>query len=349
MIKNRLKTFASDNNSGVSNEIFDVIKSVNIGHQIAYGDDEYSLKATQTFRDFFESQVDVQFVFNGTGANIVSLQNMCHSFQGVLCSNLSHINVDECGAPEKIAGVKLIPLEHQSGKITPQQVMGEVHALGFEHHVQPKVISITQATELGTVYSFDELRSLSDVAKKYDMYLHMDGARFSNALVKTKMTPNEMFVQAGVDILSFGGTKNGLMMGEAIVFAEGSNFPYKKYIRKQSSQLFSKMRYIAAQFDYFLSSEMWSKNASSSNEMANYLAERLVTIPQVSIKYEVESNAIFANIPKDWNQALWDLGFFYYVWDESDNTVRFMCSFDTTKQDVDDFVAEIIKLSARKR
>jgi threonine aldolase len=345
MKKNRLKTFASDNNSGVSNEIFDVIKSVNVGHQIAYGDDEYSAKAKKTFQDFFQSKVDVQFVFNGTGANIVSLQNMCHSFQGVLCSNLSHINVDECGAPEKIAGVKLIALEHKQGKITPQQILGEVHALGFEHHVQPKVISITQATELGTVYSFDEIKALSDIAKKYDMYLHMDGARFSNALVKKEMSANEMFVKAGVDILSFGGTKNGLMMGEAIVFAEGVDFPFKKYIRKQSSQLFSKMRYIAAQFDHFLSSEMWHKNASNSNEMANYLANKLSPISQVSIKYAVESNAVFVNIPKEWNPVLWDLGFFYYVWDDSDNTVRFMCSFDTTRQDVDEFIVEIENLS----
>ncbi|MCO4783654.1 MAG: aminotransferase class I/II-fold pyridoxal phosphate-dependent enzyme [Candidatus Cloacimonetes bacterium] len=346
MKKNRLKTFASDNNSGVSPEIFEAIKSVNVGHQIAYGDDDYSAKAKKTFQDFFESKVDVQFVFNGTGANIVSLQNMCHSFHGVLCSNLSHINVDECGAPEKIAGVKLIPLVHDQGKITPQQILGEVHAIGFEHHVQPKVISITQATELGTVYTFDEIKALSDIAKQYDMFLHIDGARFSNALVKTGMSAHEMFVKTGADILSFGGTKNGLMMGEAIVFAKHADFRFKKYIRKQSSQLFSKMRYIAAQFDYFLSSDMWTKNATNSNNMADYLAQKLTDISGVSIKYRVESNAVFVNIPKAWNQILWDLGFFYYVWDELDNTVRFMCSFDTTTDDVDEFVSEIEKLAS---
>lgn len=342
---NKTKTFASDNNSGVSPEIFTALQNVNVGHQMAYGDDEYSKKASKTFKDFFEADVEVQFVFNGTGANIVSLQNMCHSFHGVLCSNLSHINVDECGAPEKIAGVKLLALNHTNGKITPNQILNEVHALGFEHHVQPKVISITQATELGTVYTFDEIKALSDIAKKYDMFLHMDGARFCNALVSTGLNAHQMFIKTGVDILSFGGTKNGLMMGEAIVFAQASKFPFKKYIRKQSSQLFSKMRYIAAQFDTFLSSGLWQKNAIQSNKMAQYLSGSLKKTPQVSIKYAVESNAIFVNIPKGWNQKLWDLGFFYYVWDESDNTVRFMCSFDTQEKDVDDFISAIQKIS----
>ncbi|MCJ8346544.1 beta-eliminating lyase-related protein, partial [bacterium] len=176
-------------------------------------------------------------------------------------------------------------------------------------------------------------------------YLHMDGARFSNSLIHTGLTAHQMFVESGVDILSFGGTKNGLMMGEAIVFAENLDFPFKKYIRKQSSQLFSKMRYVAAQFDCFLSTDLWRRNAQSSNQMAQYLAKSLERIPQLKIKYAVESNAVFANIPEDWNQKLWDLGFFYYVWDESDNTVRFMCSFDTNKNDVDDFVCELEKIS----
>jgi threonine aldolase len=246
--------------------------------------------------------------------------------------------VDECGAPEKFTGCKLLTVSTTDGKITVDMVKSQMHGIGFEHHVQPRVISITQSTELGTVYTVDEIREITEYAHNNKMVVHMDGARISNAAAALGVDFYEMTGGAGVDLLSFGGTKNGMMYGEAIVFFDRKMADQFKYRRKQGMQLASKMRYISAQFDALLEDELWKNNALHANRMAKKLYEAVKDIPGLDVTQKVESNAVFATIPAEIISTLQEQ-YFFYVWDEDCSEVRWMCSFDTTEEDIDGFAS----------
>ena len=328
--------FASDNNAGVHPEILKAIDEVNQGHVIAYGDDPYTAQAIDKFKEHFGNDIDVYFVFNGTAANVLGITALTRSFNSIICSDLAHLHVDECGAPEKYTGCKLLTVPSPDGKLTIGGIQGHLHGFDFEHHAQPKVVSITQVTEMGTVYRPEEIREIADLVHSYNMYLHMDGARLSNAAVSLNCGFRNITVEAGVDVLSFGGTKNGMMFGEAIVFFNKNLTGDFKYIRKQGMQLGSKMRFISAQFNALLSNDLWRRNAKHSNDMAGYLEEKVKHIPGIKITQPVEANAVFAILPAESIPEL-QKQFFFYVWDETTSEVRWMTSFDTTKEDIDRF------------
>lgn len=334
--------FASDNNSGVHPKILDAFYSVNDGHQVGYGGDVYTTKAIQKFKELFGKETDIYFVFNGTGANVLSISTLTQSFNSIICPSTAHILVDECGAPEKITGCKLIPIETSNGKITPELIKLHLHGFEFEHHSQPKMISISQATELGTLYSVDEIKAITDLAHQYNMYVHMDGARIANAAAALNLPFRSFTKDAGVDVLSFGGTKNGMMMGEAVVFFNKELSGNTKYIRKQSAQLFSKMRFVAAQFLAYFEDDLWLKNAQHSNKMARILVEK-VKLLGIDITQKVEANGVFAILDDNIRDQL-QQEYFFYPWDENKHEVRWMTSFDTTTEDIDDFCNILKKL-----
>lgn len=335
--------FASDNNSGVHPNIFDEMLKVNSGHTIAYGDDIYTAKAVDLFRKELGSHVEVFFVFIGSAANVLGIKAATQSHNAIICAETAHINVDECGAPERFTGCKLLTVETPNGKLTPELVKKHMHGLGFQHHAQPKVISISQPTELGTVYTPNEIEALANFAHSNGLLLHMDGARLANAAVSLKMPFKNFTTNVGVDILSFGGTKNGMMYGEAIVFFRPELAEDFMYTRKQGLQLASKMRYISAQFIAYLSNNQWSKTAEHANKMAALLASKLKNIPQVKITQPVDANGIFAIVPPQIIPKLKEQ-YFFYDWDESRNEVRWMTSWDTTEEDIDGFVSLLSSL-----
>jgi threonine aldolase len=286
--------------------------------------------------------VEVFFVFGGTGANVLGLKAATESHQAIICAETAHINVDECGAPEKFTGCKLLSLSTPDGKIKVEQIKPLLHEVGFEHHVQPRVISVSQATEMGTVYTPRELKALSSFAHDNNMLLHVDGARIANAAVGLKVKLKAITRDAGVDILSFGGAKNGMMYGEAVVFFDKSLAKNFKYTRKQGTHLPSKMRFISAQFEALLANDLWRRNAGHANRMAQLLARELAKIPQVTITQKVEANGVFALVPKRYVPLL-QKKYFFYVWNEETSEVRFMTSFDTTENDIADFVGLVKK------
>ena len=329
--------FGSDNHSGISPEIMEAIASANVEHALAYGDDEYCRRTEQLFQDTFGPQARVYFVFNGTGANVLNIDAMCRSHHAVVCAETAHINVDECGAPQRIVGCRLLTVPTPDGKLTPQLVKTQLHGFGFEHHSQPRAISITQPTELGTLYSLDEIRALANLAHSHNMYLHLDGARLANAAVALGCTFRQMTTDCGVDCLSFGGTKNGLLMGESAVILNPQLDVDLKYRRKQMAQLCSKMRFMAVQFEAYLTTGVWQRNAAHSNHMAQLLHNALLSIPQAKIMYPVQANSVFVKLPnKVWNALLND--YFFYLWDEEQDVVRWMCSFDTTEDDINNLI-----------
>lgn len=330
--------FASDNNAGVHPSILDALGEVNDGHVIAYGDDPYTAKATREIREIFGADTELFFVFIGTAANVLGLSTVTQPYHAVICPETAHINVDECGAPEKFSGCKLLTCSTPDGKLTVDMIASHMHGIGFEHHVQPRVVSITQATELGTVYTIDEVREIANYTHQHGMLLHMDGARISNAAVSLDCGLYEMTGGAGVDVLSFGGTKNGMMYGEAILFFNKALCEDFKYIRKQGMQLASKMRYIAAQFSAFLKNGLWIANATHANLMAQKLHAAVKDIPGVKVTRKVESNAVFAIVPPQIIPTLQEK-FFFYVWDEERSEVRWMCSFDTSEEDIASFAS----------
>jgi threonine aldolase len=330
--------FASDNNAGVHPNILTALTAVNDGHVIAYGDDPYTEKASAELRGIFGQEVEPFFVFIGTAANVLGLSTITQPYHAVICPETAHINVDECGAPEKFTGCKLLTCNTPDGKLTVDMIASHIHGIGFEHHVQPRVVSITQATELGTVYTIDEIREIASYTHERGMLLHMDGARISNAAVSLACGFYEMTGGSGVDVLSFGGTKNGMIYGEAIIFFNRALCEDFKYRRKQGMQLASKMRYIAAQFSAFLENDLWKINASHANRMAQKLYEAVRDIPGVEVTHRVESNAVFAKVPPHIVPAL-QKEFFFYVWDEESSEVRWMCSFDTSEEDIESFVS----------
>jgi threonine aldolase len=337
--------FASDNNAGVHREILEAIVRANQGHVRAYGDDDYTRAAIAKFEEHFGPGIDVFFTFNGTGANVLGLQALNRPYHAVLCSDYAHIYTDECGAPEKHTGCKLIPLPHQDGKITVEQVRHAYHGIGDQHHVQVRVISITQSTEMGTVYQPEEIRALADFAHEREMFLHMDGARIANAAVSLGQSLREATRDLGVDVLTFGGTKNGMMGGEAVVFFRPGLSQDFLFLRKQGMQLNSKMRFVAAQFEALLTKDLWRRSAEHANRMARLLEQELRKCPQVRIVWPVDANGVFAQIPRAAIAKIMER-YFYYPWIEEECIVRWMCSFDTTEEDVREFasfVAESVK------
>ena len=309
----------------------------NSEHALAYGDDEYTKRLEEIFKETFGEQARVYLVFNGTGANVLSIDAMCRSHEAVVCAETAHINVDECGAPQRVVGCRLLTVDTPDGKLTPELVRTRLHGFGFEHHSQPKAISISQPTELGTLYTLDEIKSLADLAHSYNMYLHVDGARLANAAVALGCTFKEMTTDLGVDALSFGGTKNGLLMGESCVLLNPTLDVDMKYRRKQMTQLCSKMRFMAAQMICYLESGIWRRNAEHSNAMAQLLRSEVEKVEGVKIMYPVQVNSVFAQLPT----AVWHRlqeRYFFYDWDEAADVVRWMCSFDTTEEDIHAFV-----------
>ena len=336
--------FASDNYAGIHPEVFAAMAAVNSGPLPAYGADPVTAEAVGLFREHFGSAAEVFFAFNGTGANVLGLQSMLHPFESVICAESAHINVDECGAPERFLGSKLVLVPTEHGKLTPESVERVALGTGDQHHVQPRVISIAQSTELGTVYSVDEVRALADWAHERSMLLHVDGARLSNAAVSLGVGLGELTTAAGVDVLSYGGTKNGAMGAEAVVVLRPELAVFLPFIRKQGMQLASKMRFVSAQFVALLTDDLWQRNAAHSNAMAQRLLAGVSAVPGVTVVHPVQSNAVFAGVPAEVTAAL-QLDYPFYVWDESANLVRWMTSFDTTPEDVDAFVARLRELA----
>ncbi len=338
------RSFASDNNASVHPQILQAMAAANQGHAVAYGDDPQTEATVHKFKQHFGSDIEAFIVFNGTAANCLSLKALTNSYNAVICAESAHIYTDECGAPEKFTGCKLIPIATRDGKLTVEAVSQAYHGIDDPHHVQPRVISITQATEVGTVYRPAEIKALARFAHERGMFLHVDGARIANAAASLGQTLRQATRDLGVDVLSFGGTKNGALGAEAVIFFDqklGLDF---LYLRKQGMQLASKMRFISAQFDALLTGDLWLKNAQHANRMARLLKKKLSEIPQVKVVYKVEANGVFAKIPRKAIARL-QKRYFFYVWNEHDSVVRWMCSFDTTEQDVKQFakfVAETV-------
>jgi len=338
-----MKAFASDNYSGVHPEIMDALNRANTEHMGSYGSDVITQRTIKLFESFFGNSIDVNFVYNGTGANVLGLGAATHSFHSILCSELAHINVDESTAPEKFTGCKLVGIPTIDGKIYPDQVETKIQRIGDQHHPQAKVISISQSTEYSTVYTIEEVKALSAIAKKYNLYLHMDGARISNAAVSLAKDFRMFTRDAGVDILSFGGAKNGLMFGEAVIFFNPDIARNFSYIRKQGMQLHSKMRFISAQFEALLTNDLWKRNAEHANRMAKKLEHGLRQIPEIKITQSVDGNGVFAIIPKEITEALQE-EYYFYVWNDRTNECRLMCSFDTKEEEIEGFVRKVKEL-----
>lgn len=339
----KIKSFASDNYAGAHPEVMEALAKANADHQISYGEDGYTTRAKDLFKNIFGNDVEVFFVYNGTGANVLGLSSLTQSFNSIICSDCAHISVDESTAPEKFTGCKLVTIPSPNGKITARQVLDKVQRVGDQHHPQAKVISISQSTEFGTVYSVEEIKALSAVAKGKEMYLHMDGSRIANAAVSLGKDLRSITRDAGVDVLSFGGTKNGLMFGEAVVYFRPELATSVKYLRKQAMQLHSKMRFITCQFEALLTNDLWKKSATHSNEMAKKLAAGLMKFPQVKITQSVDANGIFATMPANVIPEL-QQRYPFYVWNEKTHEVRLMCSWDTTEEDVKGLITALGEL-----
>lgn len=314
--------------------------AANRGHAFGYGHDEYTREVQERVAAEFGAGARALFVFNGSGANVLCLRAACRPWQAVICAATSHINVDECGAAEALAGIKLLSTPTPDGKLTPGLVEGLIARVGDEHAVQPGVVSLTQATELGTVYTADETREISALAHERGMLVHLDGARLANAAAALDVPLSALTADAGVDIVSFGGTKNGLLGAEAVIVLNETLAEGFEYLRKQTLQLASKMRFLAAQFDALMRDQLWRVNATSANSTAARLAAAVDGAPGLRITRPVQTNAVFATLPAAAGAALHER-FDFYPWDESIGELRWMCSWDTTEDDVDVFAAAI--------
>ncbi len=332
--------FASDNSSTIHPDVLASIARANVGHVFGYGHDDLTRGVEARFRDHFGDQARAYPVWGGTAANVLSLRAACRPWEAAICAETAHLNVDECGAPESIAGVKLLTAQTEHGKLTTEVVEGLIKGIGDEHAVQPRVLSISQCTELGTVYSPEEVSELAQLAHARGLLLHVDGARLSNAAAALELPLRALTTDAGVDIVSFGGTKNGLLGAEAVVFLEPSLAAGFEYLRKQSLQLASKMRFLAAQLDALLADGLWLRSATHANLMAARLADRVRGLDGLEFTRPVQTNAVFATLPPATVRALQEQ-FDFYVWDERRSEVRWMCSWDTTEEDVDRFGAAV--------
>lgn len=341
-----VRGFASDNYAGVHPDVMEAMAAANGGHQVAYGEDEYTERLQEVIKGHFGDKAEAYPVFNGTGANVTGLQAMLPRWGAVLAAGTAHINVDEGGAPEKVGGFKIITIPTEDGKLTPELIDTEAWGFGDEHRSQPAVVSITQSTELGTLYTVDEIKAVAEHAHKLGMLVHLDGSRISNAAAALGVSLKEMTADAGVDVLSLGGTKNGAMVAEAIVVINPDAAPGMKYIRKFNMQLASKMRFVSAQLIALYEGDLWLRNAQHANAMAKRLRDGVEagiasgSIKGVQFTQATYVNGNFAILPEGVADVL-RKKFRFYDWDEARREVRWMCSFDTTEQDVDAFVAAI--------
>jgi threonine aldolase len=338
-----MKSFASDNNSGIHPQIVQAIIGANQGHAAGYGDDEWTNRADAVFSRLFGDDVQPYYVFNGTGANVIALQALTRSYHSIICTTTAHIYCDECGAPAKATAAVLRPISTPDGKLTTELIAKELHGLGIQHHSQPQVVHISQTTELGTVYSVEEVKAICNFAHSHNLYVHMDGSRLANACAHSGIGLRELTRDCGVDMLSFGGTKNGMMIGEAVVAFRPEWNERLMYYRKQSAHLYSKMRFLSAQYLAYFQDDLWLKNAKHSNAMANYLAAQIQDLPEVRFTQKVESNSLFLTLPSVVIQKLLE-NYFFYIWNENANEIRLVCSWDTTPSDVDTFVSQLKKI-----
>jgi len=334
--------FGSDNHSGVHPAIIKAIEDANNNYAIAYGEDIHTEKAISKFKEIFGKNIEVFFVYNGTASNILAIKNTTQSYNSIITPETAHLNVHECCGPEKFTGCKLTTIPTKDGKLTPELI--EPYLIGFndEHMAQPRIISITQPTELGTVYKPNELKKIVKLAHEHDMLVHMDGARISNASAYLGKGLNEISGGTGIDILSFGGTKNGMLIGEAVVFFNKKHAKNFKYIRKQGMQLASKMRFLSSQFNAFFRDNLWLKNAQHANEMAQFLKNELEKLPDINITQKVQANMVFATFPKDILENI-RKKYYFHVFREEINEARLMCSYCTKKDEITNFIDYIKK------
>ncbi len=329
--------FASDNNAGIHPEVLKELIASNNGHVTGYGSDVYTEEAISLFKEHLGSETEPYFVFTGTAANVLGLSGVLRSWHSVITASTAHMEGDECGAPEKFIGCKVLVVDTPDGKIRPGLIEKHMHGLDFEHHSQPKAISITQSTEMGTVYTAAEVAELASYAHDRGMLLHMDGARIANAAVSLNLPFRAFTTDAGVDILSFGGTKNGMMLGESICFLKPGLSADFKYIRKQGMQLASKMRFISAQYIGYFRNDVWKTCAEHANAMARLLADHLKQIPGVKLTQTVQANGVFVIIPREVAEKVKGR-YFFYPWDEKRSEWRLMASWDTQANDIEDFI-----------
>lgn len=332
-----MRSFASDNNSGVHPQVMEALNRANRDHALGYGDDSWTEEAVHMIQETFGSDCEPLFVFNGTGSNVVALQLMTRSYNSILCAETAHIYVDECGSPVKMTGCQIRPIATPDGKLTPQLIQPYLHGFGDQHHSQPGAVYLSQCTELGTIYAPEELKAITSLAHSQGMRVHMDGARIANACAALHLSLKEMTVDCGIDVLSFGGTKNGLMMGECVIVFDESLKAEARFVRKQSAQLASKMRYLSCQFTAYLTDDLWLKNARHANEMARRLYEALQVFPGVRFTQKAESNQLFLTMPRPVIDRLLQ-SYFFYFWNEEADEIRLVTSFDTTEEDINEFV-----------
>lgn len=339
-------SLGSDNHSGVHPKVMEALIAANRGHAHSYGMDPIALATEKEFKRVFGEPLDIEYVFNGTGANVLAIKTLLQSFESALVSDVSHMQVDECGAPELLTGCKLIPVPTRSAKITPENLKPFLIRKGDQHFSQPRLLSLTQPTELGTCYSLDEIRELKKLCNEHNLFLHIDGARLPNAAAFLNVSLKQLTRDLGVDVLSFGGTKNGLMGAEAIVFFNPLLSKNLRYHRKQALQLPSKSRFLAAQFYAFLKNDLYKDIASHVHALAKALEKRLQKFPEIEITEPVQSNALFVKIPKAWIKPLKER-YFFYVWDENTSVLRWMFSFDFKAEDIDDIVRAIEEVKSK--
>lgn len=335
-----MRSFASDNNSGVHPSVMEALHGANRDHALGYGDDCWTEEAIRSIKNTFTPDCEPLFVFNGTGSNVVALQLMTRPYHLIVCAETAHIYVDECGSPVKMSGCQIRPVVTPDGKLTPELITPYLHGFGDQHHSQPGAIYLSQCTELGTIYTPEELKALTALAHSYGMRVHMDGARIANACAALNVSLKELTVDCGIDVLSFGGTKNGLMMGECVVVFDETLKAEARFVRKQSAQLASKMRYLSCQFTAYLTDNLWLKNATHANAMAHRLYEALSLLPGVRFTQKAESNQLFLTMPRSVIDRMLQ-SYFFYFWNEANDEIRLVTSFDTTEEDIEQFMAAL--------
>lgn len=335
-----MRSFGSDNHSEVHPLVMTALQDANVDHALAYGDDRWTQQACDMLKKVFGSQAEPFLVFNGTGANVIAMRACCHPFHAILCAKTAHIAVDECNAPGYLSGAAVKEIDTPDGKLTPELILPYLHGFGFEHHSQPKVVYIAECTELGTLYTPTEIRVLADFVHSYNMYLHVDGARLANAAAALNVELKALTTDCDIDMLSFGGTKNGCMMAESVISFRPELSENLKYLRKQSTQLYSKMRYAAAQFVAYLSNNLLYDNASHANEMAQYLRAQLIRIGCCQFTQQTQANTILVKMPSPIVKQMLEKHFFY-VWDEMTSEIRLVTSWDTTQNDIEIFIRDL--------
>lgn len=332
-----MRSFASDNNSGVHPVVMEALHVANQDHALGYGDDPWTENAICKIREAFTLDCEPLFVFNGTGSNTIALQLTTRPYHFILCAETAHIYVDECGAPARMTGCQIRPVETVDGKLTPELIQPHLKNFGEQHHSQPGVIYLSQCTELGTIYTSSELKAITALAHQHGLYVHMDGARLANACVALGLNLRQLTADCNIDILSFGGTKNGLMLGESVIIFNPELKKEACFIRKQTAQLASKLRYLSCQFTAYLTDDLWWKNAMHANEMAQKLYAGLTAFPDVYFTQKVESNQLFLTMPRCAINKLLE-SYNFYFWNEAKNEIRLVTSFDTTEEDIQAFL-----------